>query len=132
MSTYDIKRFLNEALDQLGVVAKNASREDLRVLASVQENIYLALEHLQMMVPKGKRRRNPSLVVYDNPGMRVRVMNDGRVVGVIGDNVHQIRYQHAEDGENYYHDFEKGVKLIALDNGDVLLTSDKPLWEDFD
>ena len=80
-----------------------------------------------------KMTRNPSLVVYNPPdGMKVRRMGAQRIIGVIGERVYQVRYRHAEDLKDYFHDFDPGVKLIALDNGDVLLTSDKPLWEDFE
>lgn len=80
----------------------------------------------------GKGSRNPSLVVYNPPGLKARKVNNGRVVGMIGERVYQVRYRHAEDGKDYYHDFGSGVKLFALDNGDVLITSDKPLWEEFE
>lgn len=83
---------------------------------------------------RGPRRRNPSLVVYNPPDLRVRRMRQGNVAGQIASNVHQIKYEHADDGQPYVHDFEPGVMMFALESrGDkeILLTGDKPLWGDF-
>lgn len=81
--------------------------------------------------PARGHRRNPQLVVYNPPDLRVRRVAPGRVVGQIASNVHEIRYQHAEDGEFYRHPFDPGVKMFAINGGDILITSDVPLWEDF-
>lgn len=97
--------------------------------------VHDAIKKLEGM---GKRRRsghrrNPSLVVYNPPDLRVRRVGAGRVVGQIASNVHEIKYEHAEDGEPYVHEFSPGVKMFALDgrSHEVLLTSELPLWEDF-
>lgn len=88
-------------------------------------------------------RTNPQLVIYNPPAlMRVRrVMRSGRVAGLISDNVHDIRYTHADDGKDYQHPFESDVLMLALDSGehgresghDILLTGKdgQSLWEDF-
>ena len=63
---------------------------------------------------------NPPLVVYGQNPPR------------IGRSVHSIRYQHAEDGRYYVHDFDGGVEMVALEDGDVLLSHPrKRLWKDF-
>ena len=53
----------------------------------------------------------------------------------MGTKVYAIEYRHAEDGQDYRHDFGTAVRMVALDNGDILLrrakTSDGALWEDF-
>lgn len=78
----------------------------------------------------------PSLVVYNPPGEYETV--EVRVEGEISKKVIQLRYEHKEDGQNYYHDFAKGVKMLAVvglnSERQILLVSDndKPLWEDLD
>lgn len=67
--------------------------------------------------------KNPSLVTYANPPEEGALMSE---------NVYQVRYRHAENDKDYFHDFADGVAMIALDNGGILLKSDKVLWEDFD
>lgn len=86
---------------------------------------------------------NPPLVVFGNPPIRVsrrdRGGGDFRWVGRMSRNVHEIRYQHAEDGAPYKHTFEPNdVEMYAVERGisrvpNILLTSasGKPLWEDF-
>lgn len=68
-------------------------------------------------------KRNPGLAIYSNPG------------GVMGTKVYAIEYRHAEDGKDYRHDFDTAVRMIALENGDILLkrakATDGALWEDF-
>lgn len=67
--------------------------------------------------------RNPSLVTYANPPKGGKVMSD---------RVYQVKYEHMENGQDYYHDFDDGVEMIALPDKNILLKSDKDLWEDFD
>jgi len=60
----------------------------------------------------------------------------GEVVGKIGDDVHDIRYTHAQDGENYQHEFSGEVEVFAVvRNGkrELLLSHKRglPLWDDF-
>lgn len=63
---------------------------------------------------------NPELVFLENPGE------------AIGRRVHQLRYNHAEDGRNYYHDFGPGVRMEGREDGSVLLYHPrKRLWKDF-
>lgn len=70
----------------------------------------------------GRLRRNPPLEIWStNPP------------GVMGE-VYDIRYQHADDGENYVHDFGPGVELEALDDGEIHLShrDGLALWQEFD
>lgn len=60
----------------------------------------------------------------------------GTVVGKIGDDVHDIRYTHADDGENYEHQFNGEVEVYAVERAgkrDLLLTHVRglPLWDEF-
>lgn len=61
----------------------------------------------------------------------------GEVVGKIGDDVHDIRYTHAQDGKDYEHEFSSGqVEAWAVvRNGkrEILLSHARgePLWDDF-
>jgi hypothetical protein len=59
------------------------------------------------------------------------------IVGQIAEEVHQLKYQHVDDGKPYVHDFEAGVEMWALirrQHRDILLTHahGAPLWEDFE
>lgn len=134
---------------QLGHVIRElvAIKRELegRLSSGMQQDMVADVAHAISMLSKLKRQasasihrnparrhtRNPQLVVYNPPDMRVRRVAPGRVVGQIASNVHEVRYQHAEDGELYKHPFNPGVKMFALDSGEILLTSEKPLWEDF-
>lgn len=114
------RRNPHEAADLAGVISL-LSRLKKQAQTGVHRN------------PCRGHRRNPQLVVYNPPDLRVRRVASGKVVGQIASNVHEIRYEHAEDGEFYKHEFNPGVKMFAI-NGqahEVLLTGDKPLWKDF-
>jgi hypothetical protein len=58
------------------------------------------------------------------------------VIGVLGQDVHDIRYQHAEDGKFYKHDFNGEVEVLAVvrhGKRELLLRHKRglPLWDDF-
>ena len=63
-----------------------------------------------------------------------------KIVGMVSEEVHEIRYMHAQDGEAYRHAFEKhpGVQMIAIEGPGgqqslLLVGKDgQSLWEDFD
>lgn len=90
---------------------------------------------------------NPGLVMFGNPPVRLGEydtvrrgsgdLTGVRLTGLIGTNVHQIKYEHAEDKKAYVHDIEepgtalwaatwKRNKILVLMNRDSL-----PLWQDF-
>ena len=72
---------------------------------------------------QSRSRSNPPLEVWHtNPP------------GLIGDDVYDVRYQHADDGLDYVHDFGPNVELEALPDGSVLLShrDGLPLWDDFE
>lgn len=82
----------------------------------------------------------PNLVVF-NPPLKVRRMlqKGSRFVGQISNQVHQIRYKHADDGENYVHDFEDspGVQMFAVQSGGghallIVGRDGQKLWDEFD
>lgn len=104
--------FLEES-DVLGPTDLNRLRRAIRKLMRLRER----LRYLERTA-----KENPSLVTYTNPPKGA----------LMSENVHQIRYRHIEDDNDYFHDFAAGVQMIALDNGNILLMSDKVLWEDFD
>lgn len=48
---------------------------------------------------------------------------------MVGDQVHQIRYRHAEDGKDYFHDFGPGTVMYVLQGGGLLIEHpDHKLW----
>ena len=78
----------------------------------------------------------PSLVVFNNPGELQHQEID--LVETMSFKVRQLKYEHDENGKNYYHDFDAGVEMIAVASftgeKQILLrhTNGKPLWEDLD
>jgi hypothetical protein len=83
-------------------------------------------------------KRNPELVIFNPPGRRSRrTQYQGKVVGIVGKRVHDIRYVHADDGQAYEHPFETPVMLYAMQehdgSHDILLKSPGglELWRDF-
>jgi hypothetical protein len=85
-------------------------------------------------------RRNPFLYVY-NPPLKALTWGDApkfriEVVGIIASKLHDIRYEHAEDGKPYQHDFETDTTALAcvLPSGEhvVLLrgANGQNVWED--
>lgn len=104
-----------------------------------------AIEHeartLMIQVQRGVHS-NPPLVIYGNPPFRVRRpypfhrARGVEPVAVISADVHQVKYEHADDNRDYVHDFEGGVEMAAALRGSqaVLLFAHRdglPLWEDF-
>lgn len=80
--------------------------------------------------------KNPMLVIHGNPRHREDSRIEARVVTVLSDNAHDIRYTHSTDGEDYEHEFGEGVRVLLVERGksrDVLLThaEGKPLWRNF-
>ena len=113
--------------------------EVLRAFEAIEEEA----RALQAQVHRGVHV-NPPLVVFGNPPLRVRWQGTSelrlKLTGLIGDQVDQIKYRHAEDGKPYVHDFERnGTGMwAALVEGwkpeyrvVVLLNHRYPLWKDF-
>lgn len=77
---------------------------------------------------------NPELVIFNPPERR---QYRGVIAGCIGKRVHDIRYNHAHDGQAYEHPFETPVRLYAVTgpqgSHDILLVSPGglELWRDF-
>lgn len=82
------------------------------------------------VVSKSFQREMDSL--FENPPAVASVASGAKVRGeLMSKNVHQLKYTHAADGQDYVHDFERGVHMLALPNGAVLLYHpSKPVWED--
>ena len=91
--------------------------------------------------------RNPPLLIV-NPPLSLGRSRRGSSVAHLGglgglgwvermsEEVHDIRYTHAEDGKDYKHDFEAGVEMWAVTRQgkrEIHLTqfSGRPLWADF-
>lgn len=72
-------------------------------------------------------RKNPPLVVWG----RRNPPEDGGAM--FGSQVHQIRYRHASDGGNWFHDFAPGVQMFAEPDGSVSIRhrDGRRVWEDF-
>ena len=75
-------------------------------------------------------------MIHGNPRHRDESKYQARVVTVLSDNAHDIRYTHATDGEDYEHTFGEGVRVLLVERDgsrDVLLThaKGKPLWRNF-
>lgn len=86
------------------------------------------LHKLKAQVEAGYHR-NPAL----KHGAR---FSAGEVVGQIGDDVHDIRYRHVDDGKNYEHEFNGEAEVWAVRrNGkrELLIAHSRglPLWEEF-
>lgn len=85
---------------------------------------------------------NPGLVMYGNPPIRAVGLGDKvnisiQLKGLIGTNVHQLKYEHVDDRKAYVHDFEEqGTQLWAARyKGSAVLfllsVDGFPLWQDF-
>lgn len=119
-----------------------------RALIAIQVGgLHVAREHinralsivvdLRQQVAEGYHRNPSPLLVIHNPPIKVRrMLGSSRVIGVMSQDVHEIRYTHADDGESYKHEFGDGVQMFAVERDglrDIHLThvDGKPLWEDF-
>lgn len=76
---------------------------------------------------------------FQKPGFSVtRVTKDPaenpvRGMGIVfSKDVHRVEYEHAETGEQLYHDFEEGVVMEAMPDGSIMLYHPKrrTLWKD--
>lgn len=77
--------------------------------------------------------RNPA---SQRPRMGSVLVGPMVVHRVMSRNVHDIRYTHDTDGDDYEHVFERPTLALAIERGghrDVLLTAPDgaPIWEDF-
>jgi hypothetical protein len=84
-------------------------------------------------------RRNPSLIIYNPPPWVQEVLPPGATVEqCISEDVHEIKYQHSDDGEWYSHKFDPGVDLFAIrgPNGqhNILIVGQdgQNVWEDYE
>lgn len=79
---------------------------------------------------KGKGKGKPAA---KGDARKVRPNPPSRA-GIISVDVHELRYRHAENGENYFHPFRRNdVELIAMSDGTLRLRSrsGRPLWQEF-
>lgn len=89
-------------------------------------------DSLREQVKEGYHR-NPA---SQKPKMGSVLVGPMVVHRVMSRNVHDIRYTHATDGDDYEHVFERPTLALAIERGgyrDVLLTAPDgaPIWEDF-
>lgn len=100
-----------------------------------------AMERLRRLYEQVRRgyHRNPTLVIHNPPltgARRTGQFEAGRVVAKLSEDVHEVRYTHFDDGEDYRHEFEGDVEMFCVlraGRRDVLLShrEGKPLWDDF-
>ncbi len=86
---------------------------------------WFAFQIAQQYRPKKRARRNPPLEVWHiNPPAEAELLGE----------VYDVRYQHADDGLDYVHDFGPGVELLLLEDGDAHLSHVEglPIWEEFE
>lgn len=88
---------------------------------------------------------NPPFVLYGNPPLRTRRGSRGTLAGSrvrveiiedIGQPLHEIKYEHTQDGKPYQHEFGESSAMAAAMIGDknVALIYDlrgRPVWEEF-
>jgi hypothetical protein len=105
------------------------------------------LVRLYDQVESGVHTNPGELVIFGNPpimsaralaGLSGQVMSGVRLVGLIGVEVHDIRYRHADDGKPYKHKFEDrhtGLWAATAPRwGRILMifnSNSVPLWQDF-
>ncbi len=67
-----------------------------------------------------------------NPALALIVPNPPRASDW-SDRVYAIQYKHKQDGDDYEHEFERGVCLRANTDGSVTLyrRDGRPVWEEF-
>lgn len=82
---------------------------------------FLAWMALQALGVTRTFKGNPPLTVFKaNPP------------GTMSERTWFLAYRHAEDGEDYIHDFGPGVRMEAQEDGSVLLSHPiRPIWRDF-
>lgn len=109
----------------------------IRYAKALIADVLARLATLQDQVAGGYHRNPSPLLVIHNPPIKVRrMLGSSRVIGVMSQDVHEIRYTHADDGQSYKHEFGDGVQMFAVERDgfrDIHLThvDGKPLWEDF-
>lgn len=141
----------SQALRRIRALAEEGSEHlysgHERAAKSAFENIIAVVEHLERQVAAGVHtnpHRNPGeLVMFGNPPMRAgsravhHIEMSVQLVGIIGDQVHQLKYRHASDGEPYVHDFEHNDTALWAGITEhkqkmlVITNHDAPLWQDF-
>jgi hypothetical protein len=69
-----------------------------------------------------RRRKNPRLENHHLDGAEL-----------LSDRVIEIAYVHAQDGQEYQHDFARGVRMLLLKDGTVALVrpDGRQLWDEF-
>jgi hypothetical protein len=71
---------------------------------------------------KRQRKPNPTVLVLGNPPVKGELF---------GDAVTLLEYHHVDDESNIvrWHPFEPGVRMYALEDGNILLVNtERPLW----
>lgn len=131
--------------------AEAGDRRALQLVSRYADAIVAEAKAMHRQVSSGihanpGHRRNPPLMLYGNPPMRVRRRKSGGTLGggmvrldyygTLSEEVHAITYTHLDDGQDYKHDFDPGVELVAATLGGkrvavVSRPDGKPVWEDF-
>ena len=100
--------------------------QSLKTLQKEVKKLYLLKKKKPV---KRKLKKNPFVTVFGNPpDLDFKKLS----AKLISRNVFMIAYKHANDKQNYKHDFDlPGISMFALSNGSILLIhKTKRLWED--
>jgi hypothetical protein len=119
---------------------KLSAHPDLVAAKQGRELMATAVEMLGQL--KAGYHENPSLVIYGNPRGRLKVGasivgSTIRVEHQLAKDLHELRYQHAKNGDDFKHAFEGGVQVWAIErNGqrEFLITHPDglPVWDLFE
>lgn len=121
---------MRNALEPIATKRRDGSWEISAVIAGVLERrVYYeytkreAIQNFREDV-KPARKKNPALaLIVPNPPHS----SDW------SDRVYAIQYKHKQDGDDYEHEFQRGVCLRANTDGSVTLyrRDGRPVWEEF-
>lgn len=133
----------SESIDEvLRAIARIKKYVPLQELDELDQALYTL--HSLRNHARGGMHRNPPLTIFaaNPPSVRKKFRGDlhGRtikleMIGEIGECVHDIRYTHVDDEQDYEHLFEyDDVKAVAVMFGSrraVLLIGSEDIWDDY-
>jgi hypothetical protein len=130
-----VKEIANEVAR---MVRGSSGRIDAGRLSMAAEDLIGEADKMLAQLKSGihenpSRRKNPALIVWPNPGSELHV----KPFRLLSHQAIALAYKHTDDGEDYEHDFARGVQIVAgtLDTGQrvVILTrpDGKEVWELF-
>jgi hypothetical protein len=130
----EIRREAHDGIPQLKGIDRGNYADRIRVASS---RFYGVLAHTDALEGVVSGRSNPPMrggVLIPRGGQL-----DGAPVlfaRVIGREMVELRYRHAQDGKLYRHPFEQPATLFGITRGEgqrgLMILSRSPLWDDFD